>query len=166
MLSFSKIPCTLAYCDRTSISHPWLVPHFRHNPCQCVLCKVIIMESKKSYLCQICGKSYGYSSGLSCHKSTDHPEYSSCNISCNLCVESSRRYVYCYTGILCVLHTCRFYSSNDLIKHYKDVHDQIIKVDKRSFSNFDEFRCGKQILKKTSNSTFFLHSAPNNLADH
>ena len=105
------------------LSHPWLVPHLRHTLSQRVLCKLIIMESKKSYLCQICGKNYSYSSGLSCHKSTDHPEYSSCNISCNLCVESSRRYVYCYTGISCVSHTCRFYSSNDLIKHYKDVHN-------------------------------------------
>ena len=71
--------------------------------------------------------------------------------------------MYCYTGISCVSHTCRFYSSNDLIKNYKDVHDQIIKVDTRSFSNFDEFEVWKTDFEKTSNSTFVLHSAPNNL---
>ena len=74
--------------------------------------------------------------------------------------------MYCYTGISCVSHTCRFYSSNDLIKHYKDVHDQIIKVDTRSFSNFDEFEVWKTDFEKTSKSTFILHSAPHNLADY
>ena len=42
-----------------------------------------------------------------------------------------------------MIHAYRFATSDELIRHLQEVHNQVINIDKRSFSNMEEFMIWK-----------------------
>ena len=70
------------------------------------------------------------------------------------------------TAIMAILNTCRFSNSDELINHLRETHNELIEIDNKVFTNIEEFLRWKADFKKSTTSSFVLHSAPKKRLDY